>query len=140
MIHYAPGYVGLAEIRQLVGSITGNEGLGNGLLPIDLQVLGKNFGAPIVLRIGPNSALLAAFLEVKLGMEVVSGAEEEDIAFNHWITLDKEIRDTRKNACAKAIIMAYLACNDFIQWAPQVPQVPQPIVWPPFSPTLQFHP
>jgi len=125
MIQYAPNFLGLTEIRTLVAKITGDEGRGHSLLPQELLVLGRNFGDAIVLRVGGNSAILAGFLQSKLGVGVIPGDVEPDIPYIHWITFTKGMRDAHKDMCAKAIIMAYLACNDFIEWQVQ-PHPPQP--------------
>ncbi len=117
MIRYAPNYLGLTVIRQMIGNIIGNNGDGDETMPQDLWVIGKNLGPSIVLHVGENEGVLAGFLESKLDQEVVPGLDDPEIPYRYWISLSREMRNDYQQACVKAIIMAYLACNNFIEWA-----------------------
>lgn len=116
MIQYAPNYLGLNNIRLIVSTIIGNNGIGDEAMPQDLWVIGKNLGAPIVVHVGENEAILAGFLEAKLTIEVVPGLDDPEIPYKYWISLSRDVRNNHQQACSKAIIMAYLACNNFIEW------------------------
>ena len=116
MITYAPGFAGFTEIRRLIGTVTGNDGRGSSTMPSQLLVTGLAIeGAPIALHV-PNSVTLASFLESKIGVGVYAPPEIDSIPFQNWISLNRALRSKKKNLCAKAIIMAYLAANNFIQW------------------------
>ena len=124
MIFYVEGYVGLGTVRQHVAKKIGNGGRGSAVLPNDLYVLGSaQLTAPIYLRAGPNSQTLANYLSSKLDNLPVGVVVEplEQIAYDYWINLSRDLRENRPDVCAKAIIMAYLACNNFIQWTQPLP-------------------
>lgn len=121
MIVYSSGYTGMTKIRGIIGKKTGNDGQGSPLLAHDLAVYGSSSisDLPIDLFVGNNSHALANFLTAKLGITVgFNDSGEIDVPYTYWINLSRKLRIENPEVCAKAVIMAYLACNGFIQWTP----------------------
>lgn len=129
MIVYQPNYLGLTDIRNRVGALTGGDGTGSPDYLNHLNILGKNFGFPVALQVGPNTNNVVQFLRTKMPLEIHGVSSDdwealaEDIPFNYWISFDVETRSDYPLLCAKIIIMAYLTLNTVIHWQPLQPHV-----------------
>ena|SRR5207302_705181 len=118
MIIYPPGYIGMQAVADRVREITG---AATDALPADMYVMGSaalSQHSHINLCVGDNGYTLATFLEAMLEKSVVSTDPVQSVPYKFWINLSRNLRENFPNLCAKAVIMAYLACNDFIQWSP----------------------